>query len=193
MGIGFGVSAFELRIDLNVGIGLVIKQGIGERSANAFVKKRKEDGHANALFGQAIGVAATVTLDQAMRFELAHIITELTTGIGGGGEFERRENGLVNVGHGPTGELRTGMEQDFHEAQDSGVVDFDAGNLHGAGLNGQRQTLKDREVHVDVERGGLKMGEAVRYRIERGADGGQVVQGFFEMKIRQVVAADFLA
>jgi len=31
---------------------------------------------------------------------------------------------VVNVGHGPTGELRTGMEQDFHEAQDSGVVDF---------------------------------------------------------------------
>jgi len=44
MGIGFGVSAFELRIDLNVGIGLVIKQGIGDGPQTRLLKKRKEDG-----------------------------------------------------------------------------------------------------------------------------------------------------
>ena len=47
------------------------------------------------------------------------------------------------------------MQQHFHQADDPGVVDLDAGNPGGANLDRQSDALQQGEVDMDVEPLGL--------------------------------------
>lgn len=64
-----------------------------------------------------------------MGFELAEVVTELGEGIVLGGELEGRKDSLMDLSRAPSAELGTAVEQDFHQAEDAGVVDFDAGDF----------------------------------------------------------------
>ena len=62
-----------------------------------------------------------------MPLELAQIVAELVEAVGFIGEVEGRQDGLVDFLRGPTAELGAAMQQDFEEADDAGVLDFNAG------------------------------------------------------------------
>ena len=47
------------------------------------------------------------------------------------------------------------VQQNLHQADHAGVVDFDAGKLRGSDGDGQSQTLQKRKIDVDVEALGL--------------------------------------
>ena len=62
-----------------------------------------------------------------MTFELAQIVAQLVQAIRSFGETEGSEDGLVDVLGGPAADVSTAMQENLEEANDSPVVDFDAG------------------------------------------------------------------
>ena len=77
-----------------------------------------------------------------MGFHFAKIIPKLVEGVGAGGQAESDEDGLMNVGGSPTVELRTAVQQNFHQPHHPGVVNFDAGDFGFTGHHRQSHPLK---------------------------------------------------
>jgi len=85
----------------------------------------------------------------------------LSERIGTGLEAKGFEKGLMEVMSSPRGDAGSGMNEDFHEADDTGVVDFDSWDFSMAGNDGEGQTLEQREIHMDLESVSFKGGETV--------------------------------
>src|SRR6516165_9045937 len=128
-----------------------------------------------------------------MGFELAEIVTELGEGIVWGGKLEGRKDGLMDLSGAPSAELGTAVEQDFHEAEHAGVLDFDARDFAVSRGNGKSQTLEEGEVDVDIQGLGFELGKMVGDGGEGPTDGFQVIQGFFQSEVFQVIAEDLQA
>jgi len=96
----------------------------------------------------------------------------------------------MDLARAPSAELGAAVEEDFHEAQHAGVVDLNAGDLGVSGGDGESQALEQREVDVDIQGLGLELSETVGDGSQSMTDGGQIVQGFVEAEILQVVAED---
>ena len=77
----------------------------------------------------AVGVTGAVSLKEGMGFELAEVVTELGECIAFGGEWEGRQDGLMDLSGAPAAQLGTAVKQDFHQAEPAGVLDLDAGDL----------------------------------------------------------------
>ena len=75
--VGAMVGGFELTGRLVMGVRAVVKAAVGERAAEPFVEEQEEQGDLNAFWGETVGVAGSVTLQQAVGFELAQVVTEL--------------------------------------------------------------------------------------------------------------------
>ena len=101
-----------------------------------------------------------------MGFEFAEVVTELGEGIVFGDELEGGKDGLMDLSGRPPAELGAAVEQDFHKAEDTGVLDLDAGDFGVSRRNGKSQTLEEGKVDVDIEGLGLELSETV-------GDGGQ--------------------
>ena len=54
-----------------------MEAAVGERAAETFVEEQKEQGNLNPFWGETVGVAGAVTLQQAVAFELAQVVAEL--------------------------------------------------------------------------------------------------------------------
>ena len=54
-----------------------MEEAVGQWSAKLFVKEYEQERHFDALVGKLVGVALSVTLQQAVRFQLAEVVTEL--------------------------------------------------------------------------------------------------------------------
>jgi len=128
-----------------------------------------------------------------MGFELAEIVTELGEGIVCGGKLEGRKDGLMDLSGAPSAELGTAVEQDFHKAEHAGVLDFDARDFAVSRGNGKSQTLEEGEVDVDIQGLGFELGKMVGDGGEGPTDGFQVIQGFFQSEVFQVIAEDLQA
>jgi hypothetical protein len=126
-------------------------------------------------------------------FELAQIIAQLVQAIRSFGETEGGEDGLVDVLRGPAADVSTAMQENLEEANDSRVVDFDAGIADRADGDRQRNPLQKREVDVNVEPLGLEASEAAGDDFERLADGIEIVQSLFEAEVVEVVGAELIA
>ena len=113
-----------------------------ERSTNAFMEQHEHEGGLASLFSQPVGVVLSVALDQAVSFQFTEIITELSQLVLIRGEIKRGEDGLVNLRRAPSADMGTGVEQDLEQAQDTDVVDFEAGNSGFAGRDGRGELLK---------------------------------------------------
>ena len=87
-----------------------------------------------------------------MAFELAEIVAQLVQAIGTGGEVEAGENGVVDLLGGPAANLSAAMQEDFEEADKTGVVDLDAGIADGADGDREGKALEQREVDMNIER-----------------------------------------
>ena len=85
-----------------------------------------------------------------MALELAQVVAQLVQAVGALGEVEGREDSLVDLRGGPATDVSSAMQQDFEQADDAGVVDFDAGITHGADGDRQRDPLQQRKVGVHV-------------------------------------------
>ena len=115
-----------------------------------------------------------------MGFHLAHVIAELGQRVGGGREAEGLEDGGVDLGGPPAGELRPTMEQHFHEAQHARVLDLDAGDFGAAGGRRQGQALEQGKIHMDVEEFRFEAGQSIGDHDEFLAERGQILQPFVQ-------------
>ena len=129
-----------------------------------------------------------------MPFELTQIVAKLVQRVGLGGKREAGEYGLVYLFGAPAGDHRTtAVQQHFQQAEDAGVVDFDAGIADRAGDHGQSDPLQQRKVDVNVQPLGLESGEPAGHREQLFAHRGEIVQAFLEAEIGQVVGACLIA
>ena len=128
-----------------------------------------------------------------MALELAQVVAQLVQAIGALGELEGCEDSLVDLLGRPAADVSAAMQHDFEQADDPGVVDFDAGVAHGADGDRQRNPLQQREIDMDVEPLGLEAGEAVGDGLERVADRIEMVQPFSQPEVGEVVRAQFVA
>ena len=191
--VGAVVGGFELAVGTVLGVRAVVEAAVGERSAQPFMEEQKEQGNLDALDGEAIGVAGSVTLDEAVRFELAQVVAELVEAISTFGETEGGENGVVDLLGRPAADVRAAMEENLEEADDAWVMDFDSRMADRTDGDRQGHALEKREVDMDVEPLRLETGEAAGDGLERLADRIEMVQSFPETEVGEVVGAQFVA
>src|SRR6516165_10043874 len=125
--------------------------------------------------------------------ELAQVVAQLVETVGVVGEVEGGEDGMVDLLGGPAAEVSAAMQEDFEEADEAGIVDFDAGVAHGADGDRQGEALEQRKVDVDVEPLRLEIGKTRGEGLEALADGVEMIQSLLEMEIGEVVRDEFVA
>ena len=95
--VGAVVCGFELALWAVFWVWLVVEAAVGEWSAQTFVEKWKQQRDLDTFWGETVGVAGSVTLDQSVSLELAQIIAELIEAVRLFGEMEGGEDGLVDT------------------------------------------------------------------------------------------------
>ena len=85
------------------------------------------------------------------------------------------------------------MQQNFQEAHDPRVMDFDSGITDGADGHRQSQTLQQRKIHMDVEPLGLAIGETIGNDLESFAHSIQVSEPLLQTEVAQIVGTQFVA
>ena len=191
--VGAVVGEFQTAVRRMLGVRPVVEAAVGERSAQALVKEQEKQCDLGAFWGQAIGVARAVALDQCMSFELAQIIAQLVEAVGIHRKIEGGEDGLVDVAGGPAADLRAGVQENLEEADDPRVVEFDAGVADRADCNGEGDLLQQRKVGVDVEPLGLETGEPGDDAVEFVADLVEMIEPLFQTEVVEVVGAQLVA
>jgi len=91
------IGRFDFAGGLECSIGSVIEQGMCQRSADALVEQDEHEGGFEAFVGEPVTVATSDALEESVSFQLAKIVAELVEGVGGGGQAEGAEGGLVDV------------------------------------------------------------------------------------------------
>ena len=81
------------------------------------------------------------------------------------------------------------VQQHLHEANHPGILDLDTGDLGLAHLYWKRQSLKKREVHVDIEILSLGSDEPIGDNHERLSYLWEVVEAFVKSEIGEIIAA----
>jgi hypothetical protein len=128
-----------------------------------------------------------------MALELAQVVAQLVQTVGALEELEGCEDGVVDLLGRPAADMRSAMQQDFEQADDAGVVDFDAGIAHGADSNRQGDPLQQREVSVHVEPLRLEAGEAVSDSLEGVANRVEMVEALAQAEVSEVVGTQLIA
>ncbi len=166
---------------------------MGQRTAQPFVKKQEQEGCLDSLFGEPIGIAAAIALQQSVAFQLAQIVAKLVQAVAFGRNLEGGQDGLVDLFGGPAADGVAAMQQDFEQPDDPDIVDLDAGITDRTDGNGQGDPLQERKVHMDVEALGLEAGEAIRNGLESFANGREMVEAFLQAEVAQVIGTQFVA
>src|SRR5207247_1002622 len=71
-------------------------------------------------------------------------------------EAEGGQDGLMDLLGRPATDVRSAVQEDFHQPDDARLVDLDAGIAHRADGDRQSDALQERKVHVNVEPVGLE-------------------------------------
>ena len=79
--VGAVIGGFQLAGRPMMFGGAVVKAAVGEWAAEPFVKEEEEQGHVDALRGETVGVAGSITLQQAVAFELAQVVAQLVEAV----------------------------------------------------------------------------------------------------------------
>jgi hypothetical protein len=168
-----------------------MKKGVGQGTADPGVKEDKHRGDFGAVVGQAIAVAPAVSLQEAVRFHLPQVVPELRHGVRLGGERKCLEDGGVNLGRPPAGELRSAVQQDLHQAQQARVLDLDARDFRVARRCGLGQLLKQGEVDMDVEEVGFEGGQPIGHDHQFVTERRQLLEPLVQPEILEPIDADF--
>lgn len=71
-----------------------------------------------------------------MGFHFAQVVTELSRRISMGLKVEGFQKGLMKLRSSPRRDTGSGVNEDFHEADESRIVDFDSWDFSMAGNDG---------------------------------------------------------
>ena len=85
------------------------------------MKEHEEQGGSDSLFGEGVGIAATLPLKEAVRSHLTQVIPQLVEAVCIPADPEAREQGLVNISGTPAVDLCAGVEQNFDSLAGFGV------------------------------------------------------------------------
>jgi hypothetical protein len=191
--VGAVIGEFEAAVWPMLRVGPVVKAAVGEGSAQALVEKQQQQCDLNAFSSEEVGVARAVTLEESVSLELAQIVAKLVEAVGVCREMERGDGGLVDFACRPAADVGAGVQKNLEEADDTRVLDFDAGVADRADRNREGDPLQQRKVGVDVEPLGLQTGKPADDALELVADLVQMVEPLFETEIVKVVGAEFVA
>ncbi len=86
-----------------------LEQAVCEWTANPLVEQNKHQGDFVAFIGQPVSVTPAVTFDQTVGFHLADVVTELGERVCRWLQTEAGEEGLVDFGGAPPGDLRSAL------------------------------------------------------------------------------------
>ena len=159
--VGAVICGFQFTVWLMTGDGAVVEAAVGERTAKPFVEEEKEQRDLDAFRGEAVGVAGSIPLQQAVTFEFAQVVAQLVDAVASVGEMEGGDYGLMDLLGGPATDVAATVQEDFEQADDAGIMELDAGVADCADGNGESETLQQREVGMDVEPLRLEAGEAI--------------------------------
>ena len=137
--------------------------------------------------GEAVGVAGSIALQQAMAFEFAQVVAQLVDAVASVGEMEGGDNGLMDLLGGPATDVAATMQEDLEQADDARIMELDAGIADRADGDGEGEPLQQREVNMDVEPLRLEAGEAICDGLEPLAHGMEMIQSLPETEIGEVV------
>ena len=87
-----------------------MKQGVGQRAANALVEQDEHRRHPQSFFREPVSVPSSLALQQPVGLHLAQVIAELGQGVGLRREAKGGPNGFVDLGGPPTAELRAAVQ-----------------------------------------------------------------------------------
>jgi hypothetical protein len=96
----------------------MMESAIGERATESLVEEQEQERDVNALGCQAVSVAAAITLQQAVPFELAQIVPELVESVLFRGKLECGDDCLVNLFGRPAADGAPVMEENFQKPDD---------------------------------------------------------------------------
>ena len=165
----------------------VVETAVCERTAELFVEEEKEQRNLNAFWGEAVGVAGSIPLRQAMAFEFAQVVTQLVDAVACVGELEGAEDSLVDLLGGPATDVAAAVQEGLEEADDARIMQLDTGIADRADGDGEGETLRQLEVDMDIEPLCLAAGEAICDGLEPLAHGMEMIQSLPEMEIGEVV------
>ena len=69
--VGAVICGFQFTVRLVTGDRAVVEAAVGERTTEPFVEEEKEQRDLDAFWGEAVGVAGSIALQQAVTFEFA--------------------------------------------------------------------------------------------------------------------------
>src|SRR5712672_3718797 len=102
------------------------------------------------------------------------------------------EEGMMELLGGPAADMTAAVQEDLEEADDTRVVDLDAGIADRADGDRQGGALEQREVDMNVEPLRLETGEAGGDGLEALAHGIEMVQSLLETESGEVVGDQFV-
>jgi hypothetical protein len=182
----FVIGGFEFTVGL-IGRIRLVESAVGEGTAEALVEEQEQERDVNSFRGQPVGVASSIAFQQTVAFEFTEVVAKLVESILFRGKLEGGDDRLVDLFGSPTANGTAVMQRHFEQADDPGVLDFDAGIADRADGDGQGDPLQRREVHMDVEALRLEAGEPVRDGLEPFADGIEMIEAFFRPKSRRLL------
>ena len=79
--VGLVIRGLKFAVWTVCGIGLMVEAAVGQRTAQAFVKKQEQKGDLDSLCRELIGIAAAIALKHAMAFQFAQIVAKLVQSV----------------------------------------------------------------------------------------------------------------
>ncbi len=59
----------------------MVKEAVGDGATNPFVKEKKHQGYADALWGEPVGIMSAIAFDEAMSLHFAQVIAQLINAV----------------------------------------------------------------------------------------------------------------
>ena len=107
------VCGFEFAVGAVVGIGLVVKTAIGQRTAEALVEKQEQERDLDAFARQAISVTAPIAFQKGVTFQLTQIVAELVQALIVRRKLEGGEDGGMNLFGSPAANGVAAVQEDL--------------------------------------------------------------------------------
>lgn len=125
-------GGFQFGLRSRSGIRLVVKEAVGQRSAKLFMKEDEDQCDFGSFIGEPVSVALAIPFQQAVRLQLAQIVTELIEPVTDGADSEGSEDGVMNVFGPPSTHGGAAVQEDLHQTDHTGIVNFNAGELRSS-------------------------------------------------------------
>src|SRR5260370_17680216 len=100
-----------------------MEAAVGERNAKPYMKEQEEQCDVESFGCQAVGIAASIALQQTVPFELAQIIAKLVESVILPRKLEGGEDGFVDLCGRPSADDVTPIPNDFQHPNTPATLD----------------------------------------------------------------------